>query len=214
MLGEIALGFAHEIRNPLLVIKTSAELVHNKLPGEGKEVRLLGFVIEEVGRIDSLVSEFLSFAKPEPLNLAYFYCKSLVEDVLEISAAELDKRSIHCSVLDESAEGRALGEQNQIRQVLLNLVLNAMDAMPDGGSLDIRLYDRDDSHICLEIKDTGTGIAEEILPSIYLPFISTKKSGLGLGLAKVYAIIEAHGGTIACASELDRGTTFTICLNK
>ncbi len=218
MLGEIALGFAHEIRNPLLVIKTSAELVHGKLPSDGKESRLLGFVVEEVGRIDSLVSEFLSFAKPAPLKPEYFRLDTLAREVLELSAAECAARRITASFTDETSGAqsvRILGEENKMHQVLLNLVLNAMDAMPEGGRLAIRLYEpKNEPLVCLEVKDTGTGIREDLLPTIHLPFISTKKNGLGLGLAKAYAIVEEYGGSIICESVQGRGTVFTVRLNK
>jgi signal transduction histidine kinase len=215
MLGEIALGFAHEIRNPLVVIKTSAELVQTRLPHEAKESRLLGFVVEEVGRIDRLISEFLAFAKPGPLKFEYFDLDLLLRDVVEISAAEFSRRGITCSITNETLDGKVLGEQNQIRQVLLNLILNAMDAMPEGGSLSLRLYETEAaSRVCLEVADTGAGIAEELLRTMHLPFVSTKKNGLGLGLPKAYAIIEEHGGSIACASSLGEGTTFTIGLNR
>jgi signal transduction histidine kinase len=233
MLGEIALGFAHEIRNPLVVIKTSAEVVHSQLKDKPKEARLLGFVVEEVGRIDRLITEFLSFAKPTPLSLEYFHLRELSEEIIELSAAELTKRNIRCNFVNkaESKSGqgdRVLAERNKIRQVLLNLVLNAMDAMPEGGELTLRIYEDGRSgndlpstdatqctapRVCLEVKDTGVGVAGDILPTIHLPFISTKENGLGLGLAKVYAIIEEHGGTISCASKAGEGTIFTICLN-
>lgn len=218
MLGEIALGFAHEIRNPLVVIKTSAEVVHASLQDKPKETRLLGFVAEEVGRIDSLISEFLSFAKPAPPVFNYFHLHELAREILELSAAECAGRGITWSLADETGAGpgredKVLGERNQIRQVVLNLVLNAMDAMHEGGSLDVRLYKPDhSSRVCLEVRDTGVGIPADMLSSIYMPFISTKKNGLGLGLAKARAIIDEHGGTLTCSSEPGKGTTFTICL--
>jgi signal transduction histidine kinase len=215
MLGEIALGVAHEIRNPLVVIKTSAELVHAKLPEGGKDFRLMGFVIEEVGRIDSLVREFLAFAAPEPVAFEPFQLHRLVRDVLEISAAEFGRRNIRYSLVIDAADCSALGERNQIRQVLLNLLLNAKDAMPEGGDLTVRLYEPDGGkRICMAVADTGAGIPADVLPTIYQPFSSTKKGGLGLGLAKTRAIVEAHGGGIACSSEPGRGTTFTVCLHR
>ena len=216
MLGEIALGFAHEIRNPLLVIKTSAELVYGKLAGGDKESRLLNFVIEEVGRIDNLISEFLSFAKPVPLKLGHFRLNALVKEVLELTAAECAVRDIVCSFVDEAGQSDLVfAAADKIRQVLLNLVLNSLDAMPHGGSLTIRVYAQDHQpHACFEVKDTGVGIPKELLPTIHLPFISTKKSGLGLGLAKAYAIVEEHGGNIACVSTPGQGTVFTVCLNS
>ena len=217
MLGEIALGFAHEIRNPLLVIKSSAELVHKSLPSGGKETRLMGFIIEEVGRIDSLLTEFLSFAKPTPLKLDYFQLDALVRNVLELSAAGFAAQKVESSFTDETdGQARVLGEEKSIRQVLLNLVLNAMDAMPDGGHLDLRLYRDPDrpAALCLEVRDTGHGIAPDLLPSIHLPFFSTKKSGLGLGLPRAYAIIEEHGGAIRCESTPGQGAMFVISLNE
>ena len=215
MLGEIALGFAHEIRNPLVVIKTSAELIHNKMPKDNKDARLLGFVIEEVERIDSLITEFLSFAKPAPLKLDYFHLALLANELLEISAAECGRLGVVCSLKNEVEDDSILGEENQIRQVLLNLILNALEAMPDGGSLDIRLFENTKSNtLCCEVRDTGTGIAKELLHTIHMPFISTKKNGLGLGLAKIHAILDEHGGNIACSSEPGQGTSFTFCLNR
>lgn len=215
MLGEIALGFAHEIRNPLMVIKTSAELVYAKLPGASKDSRLMGFVVEEVGRIDSLIREFLAFATPATVTFEPFQLHTLAHDVLEFSAAEFARREIRYSLAVETENCGVLGEQNQIRQVMLNLLLNAMDAMPEGGELGVRIHESEDGrYVCMDVADTGSGIRDDVLPTIYQPFMSTKKGGLGLGLAKVRAIIEAHGGSIACSSTPDCGTTFTVCLSR
>lgn len=226
MLGEIAIGFAHEIRNPLVVIKTSAELARNALDPQQRETRLLRFVVEEVSRIDTLLSEFLNFARPTPLKLTSFPFKPLVESVLEISAPELEKRGITWTLDDETpapaktgaaadANISILGEQNRIRQVLLNLVLNAMEAMPEGGALHLRLYaSPDNKMLYLDVADSGKGISEELAKSVHLPFMSTKKNSLGLGLAVVYAIIEAHGGSISFTSAPGRGTTFTVGLKR
>lgn len=213
MLGEVALGFAHEIRNPLVVIKTSAEVVHSKLGEQMQEARLLGFVVEEVGRIDNLITEFLSFAKPAPLKLEYFSLRALVDEVLTISGAELKKRGVNARVDDDTSDSTILGERNQFNQVLLNLVLNAMDAMPGGGDLEVTLYGKS-PNICLDIHDSGVGIPEDLLTTIHLPFITTKKNGLGLGLAKVYAIVEEHGGSVTFRSKAGEGTVFTVCLHQ
>lgn len=229
MLGEIAVGFAHEIRNPLVVIKTSAELLRNALPAEKKETRLLGLIVEEVGRIDALLSEFLNFAGPAPLKLAPFSLKPLVQSVLEMSAAELQKRGVIWNIVDELAvpandadnrtdteeHDRIMGEHNKIRQVLLNLVLNAMEAMPEGGRLDIRLFgSKNGRMLFLEVRDTGKGVPEEFAATAHLPFITSKKGSLGLGLAVVYAIIEAHGGSISFRSRPGLGTSFTVGLKR
>lgn len=110
MLGEIALGFAHEIRNPLVVIKTSAEVVLASLAVKSREVRLLGFVVEEVARINNLISEFLAFAKPSPLKLEYFPLSPLIQEIAELSSAEMDKRGIRYSFSNEAEDDRVLGE--------------------------------------------------------------------------------------------------------
>ncbi len=173
----------------------------------------LGFVVEEVARINNLISEFLAFAKPSPLKLEYFPLSPLIQEIAELSSAEMDKRGIRYSFSNEAEDDRVLGERSQIRQVLLNLGLNAMDAMPQGGTLSVRLY-AEGGQIRIELKDTGCGIPPNLLSTIHMPFISTKKNGLGLGLSKAYAIIEEHGGSISCSSTVGEGTVFTVCLNR
>lgn len=226
MLGEIAIGFAHEIRNPLVIIKTSAELVCGTLSTDKKERRILGFVIEEVGRIDSLLTEFLTFARPAPLQFEYMELRPLVESILEISAGELAKRNIKWSLTDQTpletqngenkaGHAKVIGEYSKIRQVLLNLVLNAMDAMPGGGSLGVCIYPSADAKMLrVDIKDSGNGIPEDLRDAIHLPFKSTKPNGQGLGLAVAYAIIEGHDGEIFFETHIGQGTTFTIGLRR
>ena len=164
-------------------------------------------------RINNLISEFLAFAKPSPLKLEYFPLSPLIQEIAELSSAEMDKRGIRYSFSNEAEDDRVLGERSQIRQVLLNLGLNAMDAMPQGGTLSVRLY-AEGGQIRIELKDTGCGIPPNLLSTIHMPFISTKKNGLGLGLSKAYAIIEEHGGSISCSSTVGEGTVFTVCLNR
>lgn len=215
MLGEIALGFAHEIRNPLVVIKTSAEIVKKTLPGKEKEARLLGYVAEEVGRIDTLLSEFLNFAKPAPPNLVPFTLQPLVEEILEISAATLEEHGISYTLTSPPGAGKALGERDQIRQVVLNLMLNAMQAMPEGGTLDLTIHESiKEKRICLDVKDSGNGVPIALRDKIHMPFISGRKNSLGLGLAKVYAVMEEHGGSVVFTDNPEGGTTFTICLTR
>ena len=112
-----------------------------------------------------------------------------------------------------TTDDRVLGERSQIRQVLLNLGLNAMDAMPQGGNLSVRLH-AEDRQIRIELKDTGGGIPPNLLPTIHMPFISTKKNGLGLGLSKAYAIIEEHGGSIEIANRHEGGARVSILLTR
>ncbi len=214
MLGEIALGFAHEIRNPLVVIKTSAEMVHARLQERPKDARLLGFVIEEVERINQLISEFLGFAKPGSPQMALEPLGKLVDMALTLCQAQFAERNVTCDFQIEVDDDRVPCDARQMQQVFLNLMLNAVEAMPDGGRLTLRLRAGDEGQVCLEVSDTGQGISPDLLPEIHLPFVSTKEKGLGLGLAKVYAIMEEHGGSVRCESAPGRGTTFTVCLKK
>ena len=213
ILGEIALGFAHEIRNPLLVIKTSAEVLHNRLTMSAQDTRLLGFVVEEVERINALLSEFLGYAKPAVPVMAPASLAGLADVALTLCQARLEQRGVTGSLTRELQDDTVLCDANQIQQVLLNLILNAIDAMPDGGELRLRVYGHGEQ-VCLDVADTGRGMSAELLRTIHLPFVSTKEKGLGLGLAKAYAIIEGHGGSIVCASEEGRGTTFTIRMRR
>lgn len=189
MLGEIALGFAHEIRNPLVVIKTSAEVVLASLAVKSREVRLLGFVVEEVARINNLISEFLAFAKPSPLKLEYFPLSPLIQEIVELSSAEMDKRGIRYSFSNEAEDDRVLGERSQIRQVLLNLGLNAMDAMPQGGTLSVRLY-AEGGQIRIELKDTGCGIPRICCPQSICPSSRPKRTGLASACQKPMPLLK------------------------
>ena len=213
LLGEIALGFAHEIRNPLLVIKTSAEMLHNRLPSNANDTKLLGFVVEEVERINSLISEFLGFAKPGAPIMAEESLSELAEMATALCRAQCDQLKIDCSLFKDTNNDVILCDAKQMQQVFLNLILNAMDAMPHGGRLDLRVYG-DDVNVCFDVSDTGQGISPQHLQEIHLPFVSTKEHGLGLGLSKVHAIIEEHGGVITCTSALNEGTTFSVCLKR
>lgn len=213
MLGEIAMGFAHEIRNPLLVIKTSAEVLYGKLLKDANDTKLMGFVVEEVERINTLVSEFLRFAKPGEPDMGSESLAELINAATALCQAKFEQHGIKYNLLREADNDTVLCDPKQMQQILLNLILNAVDAMPDGGLLTIRLYTSED-HLCFDVADTGLGISPELLQTIHLPFISTKENGLGLGLAKVYAIIEEHGWDIACVSPAGLGTTFTVCIKK
>jgi signal transduction histidine kinase len=215
MLGEIALGFAHEIRNPLLVIKTSAEVLYGRLVNaDARDIKLLGFVVEEVERINTLISEFLGFAKPGLPAMAPESLSALAETALTLCRAKCDAQGIACILARETDNDVVPCDAGQMQQVLLNLILNAVDAMPDGGTLNLRVHADGADHVRLEVADTGHGISPDLLPTIQRPFVSTKEKGLGLGLAKVYAIVEEHGGSIACASSEGRGTTFSLRLRR
>ena len=210
-LGKVAVGIAHEVRNPLGIIKTSAEIVQKGKSVSATDARMLGHVVDEVRRIDQLIRDFLEFAKPQAPTLELLDLLSVIKRVQEFCGPEFERLNIRVNVSLDANPLPVLADANQIFQAVLNLVLNALDAMPLGGELGIRL-ERREGFALLSFSDTGRGISPEIQDRIFDPFFTTKQSGSGLGLAKVYAIMEAHHGRVECVSQGGRGATFSLLL--
>jgi signal transduction histidine kinase len=208
-LGEVAVGIAHEVRNPLGVIKTSAELLQKRARLAATDNRLLGYVIDEVRRIDSLIRDFLEFAKPRQPALRKVDPISLVGRAIEFCRPELQRGGIEIATDDRSAGAHIQADEDQVFQALLNLMLNAIESMPNGGRIRVDLL-RADRELLIAVSDTGAGISPEVQEKIFNPFFTTKEHGNGLGLAKVYAIMASHDGSVECRSELGAGTTFTL----
>jgi len=210
-LGEVAVGIAHEVRNPLGIIKTSAELVQKKSVLAPADARLLGYVIDEVRRIDILIKEFLAFAKPAPPVLGLVRPIDVVTRVTRFCEPELERHNVTLRLLNELPNAAVNGDDDQLYQACLNLILNAIDAMPDGGTLTIRLC-RSEGDVRIAFTDTGHGISADLQERIFNPFFTTKEQGSGLGLAKVFAVMESHGGRVECRSAPGAGATFTLVL--
>jgi signal transduction histidine kinase len=208
-LGEVAVGIAHEVRNPLGVIKTSAELLQKRARLAETDNKLLGYVADEVRRIDSLIRDFLEFAKPRPPVLRSVDPVRLVERAIEFCRPELQRAAVEVATEDRSAGFPIQADEDQVFQALLNLMLNAIEAMPDGGWITIGLL-RAERDLSISVGDTGTGISPEVQEKIFNPFFTTKEHGSGLGLAKVYAIMASHDGAVECRSQPGAGTTFTL----
>jgi signal transduction histidine kinase len=212
VLGEAAAAIAHEIRNPLGIIKTSSEVIRMKKPlAEGSD-RLIGFILEEVDRIDGNMQDLLDYVRPtelarEPTDLY----RDVVLHVLQFVAPELEKRGQTAAIREPGAPMPILGDRRSLHGVLLNIVLNAMDATPSGGQLTVTA--RNDGDLAtVTIEDTGCGIPEAIIDRIFEPFVTTKPKGNGLGLAKVRSVVEQHGGEVTCASVESEGATFTLSI--
>lgn len=212
-LGEAAAVLAHEIRNPLGIIKTSSQVLRMTadLPTEGE--KLIGFVLDEVGRIDHLVHDLLDYARPRTLRRAEVDIAAELDDVLAFAANDLEQRGIRTR--REGALGplfiQADGEQ--LHQVFLNILLNAMEAMPDGGCVTVGIDMLEDT-VQVRIADTGRGVDPDIKDRLFDPFVTTKPRGTGLGLARVRHIVEQHGGTVTCDSRPGIGTCFILHLPK
>jgi signal transduction histidine kinase len=208
-LGEVAVGIAHEVRNPLGVIKTSAELLQKRARLPESDNKLLGYVVDEVRRIDSLIRDFLEFAKPRPPVLRSVDPMQVVQRAIEFCRPELQRVGVEIATEDRSEGVHVQADEDQVFQILLNLLLNAIDAMPKGGQIRIALQ-RSDQELTIAVADTGAGISSEVQEKIFNPFFTTKEHGSGLGLAKVYAIMASHNGSVECRSEPGAGTTFTL----
>lgn len=210
-LGEVAVGIAHEVRNPLGIIKTSAELVQKKGNLPPADARLLGYVIDEVRRIDGLIKNFLAFARPAPPVLAKTRAIDVIERVTRFAQPELARHDIILKLEDAAGDAVVLADENQLYQACLNLILNAVDAMAAGGTLAISLRSQG-PNLLIAFADTGHGISPELKERIFNPFFTTKELGTGLGLAKVFAFMESHGGGVECESTPGHGAIFTLTL--
>lgn len=211
VLGEAAAVMAHEIRNPLGIIKTSSQVLRMKVPLPQASERLVSFVLDEVGRIEKLVQELLDYAQPKTIARLPVDIGAELNTVLEFTAPELAQRRIAVQTAWPTGKAVAMGDGTRLHQAFLNILLNAMDAMPDGGTLTVTVA-REEGEIVIGIGDTGAGVAAEVQDRIFDPFVTTKPRGTGLGLARVRDVMEQHGGSIHFDSVPGVGTTFTLRL--
>jgi two-component system, NtrC family, sensor histidine kinase PilS len=210
VVGALAAGLAHEVRNPLAAMCGSIELLSLSPKLGEKEKRLMQVVRGEGERLEALLKDFLAFARPASPQLAAIEAGPLVEQTADVFRREAALKGISVSV--EVDRGVWLSvDVNQIKSVLWNLLGNARDATDAGGHIAVKLR-RQPGQAVLEIEDTGQGICAEDLPRIFDPFFTTKAGGTGLGLAIVHRVVEAHGGRIAVRSEPGRGSTFSVAL--
>jgi signal transduction histidine kinase len=208
-LGEVAMGLAHEIRNPLGIIKTATQLLHRRADLPETDKRHLEYVISEVSRINDLITEFLDFAKPSAPLRTVQAARPVVEEILGFCGPELSTHNIDAHIDDQAPGATIYADAKQLKQACLNLILNAIDAMPGGGRLTLGIRSVGGNTV-ISIGDTGEGIPTDMIERIFTPFVTTKASGTGLGLAKVFSIMESHDGSIECVSEKDAGATFSL----
>lgn len=208
-LGNMAAGIAHEVRNPLSAIKGLARFFMEASPEGSDESRMADIMTKEVLRLDKVVGDLLDFARPDVLNLTDVALNDLVERSHDMVRSDMDARNIRFEADLPQPPLSVRLDRDRMAQVLLNLFLNAVQAMPDGGKLTVRGR-MEGSELALEVADTGCGIAPERLADIFSPYFTTKASGTGLGLSIVHKIVEAHDGTIEVASTPGEGTVFKL----
>ena len=209
--GQLAASVAHEINNPLYAVRTSLYLVGQDLAADAPEREYLDLAQQELGRIARIIARMREFYKPSTSDFQLIDLNDLVAETLHLAATHLEHASIE--VVQQLAPNLpAINvSADRIRQVLLNLVLNAGDAMSHGGRLAVRTM-LDGTDIVVQIADTGTGIPPEIKDRLFEPFFTTKASGTGLGLSVSYHIVAQHGGQLDIDSEVGQGTTCTVRL--
>jgi two-component system sensor histidine kinase HydH len=208
-LGELSAGMAHEIRNPLGAIKGAVEILKDDYSPDEAKYEFIGILIKETDRLNRIVQEFLGFARPKIPEFQPADVNEAIESVLTLTAQESRKAGVMVEKRLDPSIGKRSIDAGMLKQAFLNLILNAIQAMPNGGILTIESSIQG-RVLIVKISDTGTGIPEENRKKLFSPFFTTKKSGTGLGLAITYRIIENHRGTIDVASEPGKGTTFTV----
>jgi signal transduction histidine kinase len=194
--GRLSAGLAHEIRNPLASIKGSAEILADDFPTSHPKRRMLQVLNDEAVRLNDVLTRFLAFARPNPPEKGSIVAASEIEAVVTLmqSRPEAEGRGIVFIPAGGPAV-RLHADAGQIRQVLINVVLNALQATPPGGRVQVTC-ERNGSEVVCRVQDGGPGFAPEALANAFTPFFTTKDAGTGLGLALSHRIVEQHGGTI------------------
>ena len=211
--GRLAAGVAHEIRNPLSSIKGFATYFKQRYQDVPEDQQTAGIMIQEVDRLNRVVSQLLEFARPVSVSPKPTSFKDLMADSLKLINHQAQDKQIAVNTRASANIDEIQIDPDRINQVLLNLYLNAIEAMEPGGKLQIEISDREkNGELKIQISDTGHGISAEDLPKIFDPYFTTKSSGTGLGLAIAHNIVEAMGGTIEVKSGAGKGTTFTLRL--
>jgi len=211
-LGQLAAGIAHEIRNPLTSINILIHSLRERLPSENSQQEDLKVIEEEIHRMNEIVDQFLRFAKPASPLLEKTDVLSIFEETLQLLRPQIEKQRI---VVEKEFQALPMIQMDpeQMKQAMLNLLLNAIQAMPEGGQLTMKGQNsKDGQWIHLSIEDSGMGISPEDIDKLFDPFFSTKERGIGLGLSITHRIIDQHHGKIEVENAPEKGTIFTVWL--
>jgi C4-dicarboxylate-specific signal transduction histidine kinase len=212
-IGRLSATLAHEIRNPLSIIKSSVDLIAEDTIETPSVAPAVELIQAEISRLDRIITDLLNFARPKPPNFGVYPVKNLVRHWLPPIVEEIEKNQIQL-VPQLDTDGEVMVDPDQLWQVFLNVVWNARDAMASvkRPHLFVRLEDGDEAHIRLIVRDTGTGMLPDTLRQIREPFFTTKTQGSGLGIPVSIQLMEGMGGRFEIESQLDFGTTVTLYL--
>ncbi len=228
-LGELATGIAHEVRNPLGGIKAAAQVLEESLENNDRRLELVTRIVREIDRVNNLLNDFFKFAKPVKPSRNQFDIEVVIDGIYLLLASQMQSHKIRFHENFANGMPKVFADPHQTEQVLMNLMLNAVQCMPQGGDLTVKTYstslsERPNFHwsddvtdkslpfVVIEITDTGDGIAPENLEKIFNPFFTTKADGMGLGLSICSRLLAENKGHIHVDSRLGEGTQFTIVL--
>ncbi|MBF0573593.1 MAG: PAS domain S-box protein [Desulfamplus sp.] len=213
-MGRLTSQIAHELNNPLFGIMNTLELMKTEISPQNKRRKLLDMSISETVRLAEMLRKMLSFSKPDQEKKINININTVLDEIVLLYEKRFRENSVKFEYNFEEDMPMVYASKDQLRQVFLNMISNAMDAMPDGGKLKISTENHK-TKVCIIISDTGTGIKEEHIEKIFDSFFTTKTDsvkGVGLGLSVCYGFVKDHGGDIQVTSRLGEGATFTICL--
>lgn len=218
LVGTIASGLAHEIRNPLSSLRMNLQLLredwdHPITEREQKGRRKIDLLLRETERLEAILSDFLRFAAHHTLHLQKTDLNALAGETLDFLTTQAERARIRLRREFDSALPPVDADTNLLRQALLNLLINAQQAVGPGGEIAVRTSSNG-QEVYLSVSDNGVGIPPENLDRIFNLYFSTRPGGTGLGLPMVKKIVEEHGGSVQVRSEVGKGSTFTLCLKK
>ncbi len=210
--GQMAAGIAHELRNPLMPIKILVQSAADRRPSPGLDGRDLAVLEQEISRLERSIQMFLDFARPPTLEKRTFEVQEILEQIVQLLEARAERQGVRIERRFPNEPLLLQADVGQIRQVVLNLLLNALDAVPQGGTITLKLRKEDRDWSALSVADSGCGLPAGLGAQIFEPFVSTKETGLGLGLSICKRIVEAHEGEIEAADRPEGGAVFTVRL--
>ena len=208
-LGKVAAGIAHEIRNPLTFIRSAAEHLSETPSGTPDAGELAAGMVEEIDRVNKRIEELLSLGRIDSEVFAPVDLEAQVRRTLQLVEAQAQAGGVEMAASFDLEGAKVAGNEDKLRQLFLNLLLNAVEAMPGGGTLKVRAERRGDGAL-VEVEDSGTGIPPGVADRIFEPFFTTKDGGTGLGLALCFSIAGAHGGTVELLRSGSEGTCFAV----
>ncbi|MBI5788768.1 MAG: sensor histidine kinase [Candidatus Schekmanbacteria bacterium] len=216
-IGQLTAGLAHEIRNPLGSIQGAAEIISRDFTPENPKHKMTQILLKEVERLNKVLTNFLDFARPAPLELSPTDLNKELESVIKFFDPQAKLAGVVINKTGAALLPMLSLDRERMRQVFLNLLLNALQAISGSGEINCKIEQvsvKNKDYLAVTIEDSGDGISRENLANIFNPFFTTKKSGSGLGLAISYKIVQEHGGQIQVESQVGKGSSFTVFLPK